>query len=56
MKKVISALIVVIVVAIGAVYFASNEVEKNYQRIVNDLNNIKGFKISNNNYKKGFFG
>jgi len=56
MKKVISALIVVILVAIGAVYFASNEVEKNYQRIVNDLNNIKGFKISNNNYKKGFFG
>ena len=41
MKKAISALIVVIMVAIGAVYFASNEVEKNYQRIVNDLRALK---------------
>ena len=56
MKKVISALIVVIVIVVGAVYFASNKVEENYQRIVDRLNDVNGFKVSENSYQKGFFG
>jgi len=56
MKKVISALIVVIVIVAGAVYFASNKVEENYQRIVDRLNDVNGFKVSENSYQKGFFG
>ena len=56
MKKVISALIVVIVIVAGAVYFSSNKVEENYQRIVDRLNDVNGFKVSENSYQKGFFG
>lgn len=56
MKKVISALIVVIVIVAGAVYFASNKVEENYQRMVDRLNDVNGFKVSGNSYQKGFFG
>ena len=56
MKKVISALIVVIVVAVGAAYIASNKVEEHYQRTVDKLNDIKGFKVSENKYEKGLFG
>lgn len=56
MKKLISALVVVIVVAVGAVYIASNKVEEHYQRTVDKLNDIKGFKVSENNYEKGLFG
>ena len=56
MKKVISALIVVIVVVAGAVYFASNKVEENYQRIVDRLNDVNGFKVSENSYQKGLLG
>lgn len=56
MKKVISALIVVIVIVAGAVYFASNKVEENYQRIVDRLNDVNGFKVSENSYQKGLFG
>ncbi|WP_149713140.1 DUF945 family protein [Campylobacter concisus] len=56
MKKVISALIVVIVIVAGAVYFASNKVEENYQRIVDRLNDVNGFKVSENSYQKGFLG
>ena len=54
MKKVISALIVVIVIVAGAIYFASNKVEENYQRIVDRLNDVNGFKVSENSYQKGF--
>lgn len=56
MKKVISTLIVVIVVAVGAAYIASNKVEEHYQRTVDKLNDIKGFKVSENKYEKGLFG
>ena len=56
MKKLISALVVVIVVAVGAAYIASNKVEEHYQRIVDKLNDIKGFKVSENKYEKGLFG
>ena len=56
MKNVISALIVVIVVAVGAAYIASNKVEEHYQRTVDKLNDIKGFKVSENKYEKGLFG
>ena len=56
MKKVISTLIVVIVIVAGAVYFASNKVEENYQRMVDRLNDVNGFKVSGNSYQKGFFG
>ena len=56
MKKLISALVVVIVVAVGAVYIASNKVEEYYQRTVDKLNGIKGFKVSENKYEKGLFG
>ena len=56
MKKVISALVVVIVVAVGAAYIASNKVEEHYQRTVDKLNDIKGFKVSENKYEKGLFG
>ena len=56
MKKVISALIVVIVIVAGAVYFASNKVEENYQRIVDRLNDVNGFKVSENSYQKGLLG
>ena len=56
MKKVISALIVVIVIVAGAIYFSSNKVEENYQRIVDRLNDVNGFKVSENSYQKGFFG
>ena len=56
MKKLISALVVVIVVAVGAVYIASNKVEEHYQRTVDKLNGIKGFKVSENKYEKGLFG
>ena len=56
MKKLISALVVVIVVAVGAVYIASNKVEEHYQRTVDKLNDIKGFKVSENKYEKGLFG
>ena len=55
MKKVISALIVVIVIVAGAVYFASNEVEESYQRSIDKLNDVKGFKVSENKYEKGLF-
>jgi hypothetical protein len=55
MKKLISALVVVIVVAVGAVYIASNKVEEHYQRTVDKLNGIKGFKVSENKYEKGLF-
>lgn len=56
MKKLISALVVVIVVAVGAAYIASNKVEEHYQRTVDKLNDIKGFKVSKNKYEKGLFG
>ena len=56
MKKLISALVVVIVVAVGAAYIASNKVEEHYQRTVDKLNDIKGFKVSENKYEKGLFG
>ena len=56
MKKLISALVVVIVVAVGVVYIASNKVEEHYQRTVDKLNDIKGFKVSENKYEKGLFG
>ena len=56
MKKLISALVVVIVVAVGAVYIASNKVEEHYQRSIDKLNDVKGFKVSENKYEKGLFG
>ena len=56
MKKLISAIVVVIVVAVGAAYIASNKVEEHYQRTVDKLNDIKGFKVSENKYEKGLFG
>ncbi|WP_148803131.1 DUF945 family protein [Campylobacter concisus] len=56
MKKLISALVVVIVVAVGAAYIASNKVEEHYLRTVDKLNDINGFKVSENKYKKGLFG
>ena len=56
MKKLISALVVVILVAVGAAYIASNKVEEHYQRTVDKLNDIKGFKVSENKYEKGLFG
>ena len=56
MKKLISAIVGVIVVAVGAAYIASNKVEEQYQRTGNKLNDIKGFKVSENKYEKGLFG
>ena len=56
MKKLISTLVVFIVVAVGAAYIASNKVEEHYQRTVDKLNDIKGFKVSENKYEKGLFG
>lgn len=56
MKKLISAIVVVIVVAVGTAYIASNKVEEHYQRTVDKLNDIKGFKVSENKYEKGLFG